>query len=130
MVIGIMRAGYQAFPISPRNSPVAVAHLVRQAQSSYMFVSEDRATQRLSATMRAHPSNDGTTSLRVLPMPSSELLFEDLEGSFEPLPPMEHPDCGAPALILHSSGTILTLHHNTPASLTVVLKVPLRFRSL
>ncbi|EEB95171.1 hypothetical protein MPER_05903, partial [Moniliophthora perniciosa FA553] len=45
LVAGIMRAGYQAFPISTRNSAVGIAHLVRTTRVKYMFVGETPANQ-------------------------------------------------------------------------------------
>lgn len=42
-----MRAGYSAFPISTRNSPVAVAHLLREVKVAHVLVGSERALQAL-----------------------------------------------------------------------------------
>ncbi|KAJ8082616.1 putative NRPS-like protein biosynthetic cluster [Marasmius tenuissimus] len=106
LVAGIMRAGYQAFPISTRNSAVGIAHLVRTTRVKYMFVGETPSTQRLAAATCAQPSVDGPVGsyMSVHPMPAFDTLFLP-EAQFVPLPPMVHPQPKHGALILHSSGT-------------------------
>ncbi|KAL0570905.1 hypothetical protein V5O48_011045, partial [Marasmius crinis-equi] len=106
LVAGIMRAGYQAFPISTRNSAVGIAHLVRTTRVKYMFVGETPSTQRLAAATCAQPSIDGPVGsyMSVHPMPMFDALFLPPED-FVPLPPMVHPQPKHGALILHSSGT-------------------------
>lgn len=47
-----MRAGGVAFPVSPRNSPAAVAHLLTKTNSHDVFVSPDRAMQDLMAAAK------------------------------------------------------------------------------
>ncbi|KAF9465935.1 hypothetical protein BDZ94DRAFT_1296127 [Collybia nuda] len=107
LIVGILRAGYQAFPISTRNSAVAIAHLLRQVNSKYVFVSNGAAIQRLVSTVCAQPLVGGVpgVNLHLLPIPSFVSLFEMSGDMFVPLAPMEHPPDLAPALILHSSGT-------------------------
>lgn len=101
-----MRAGYQAFPISTRNSAIAIAHLLREVKSKYMFVSGDPAIQELTGAICTQPLMRGVSgaNLHILPIPSFESLFEVSDDMFMPLVPMEHPADSAPALILHSSG--------------------------
>jgi long-subunit acyl-CoA synthetase (AMP-forming) len=108
LMVGILRAGYQAFPISTRNSAIAIAHLLQQTGSKYMFVSDDPGIQRLAAAtcIQSSISRIAGVNLHLLPVPSFESLFEVSDDMFSPLIPMEHPAEFAPALILHSSGSI------------------------
>ncbi|KAJ3522383.1 hypothetical protein NM688_g8882 [Phlebia brevispora] len=48
-LVGIMRAGFTAFPISPRNSPVAVAHLIQKTSPVHLVVGPEPAMQELAA---------------------------------------------------------------------------------
>ena len=47
-LVGLMYLAVTPFPISIRNSPIAVAHLARKTGVRYMFVSSDPAMQRLA----------------------------------------------------------------------------------
>ncbi|ESK93540.1 hypothetical protein Moror_1627, partial [Moniliophthora roreri MCA 2997] len=44
---GLMRANYVLFPISPRNSAIAVAHLVAQAKVGHVLVCAEDPTREL-----------------------------------------------------------------------------------
>lgn len=76
MIMSIMRAGYIAFPISPRNSPAAVAHLMSKVGVKHAFIGREQTMIDLG--------NKALTILRVqyLTIPEPELfpipLFEDL----------------------------------------------------
>lgn len=111
LIIGILRAGYTAFPISPRISAAGVAHLLQQTRARYMFVSDDMAMQSLAAAACDHPSIGGTVgaSVDLLRTPSFERLFgQSSEASapdFIPLPPMTPPAMGDPAIITYSCGS-------------------------
>ncbi|KAF9556258.1 acetyl-CoA synthetase-like protein [Agrocybe pediades] len=43
LIMSIMRAGYTAFPISPRNSPMAVAHLINKVGVKHIFLGREQA---------------------------------------------------------------------------------------
>ncbi|KAJ7596093.1 hypothetical protein C8J56DRAFT_395210 [Mycena floridula] len=114
LLAGIMRAGYQAFPISSRNSAMGIAHLIQKTRTKYLFVSADSAVQRLALGACEHPSIGGSvgSNLHILDMPAFETLLGPSSASmgipqeeFAPLPPMIPPDCSDPAFILHSSGS-------------------------
>ena len=102
--MGIQRAGFTAFPISPRNSPVAIAHLLTKTRTTHVLVGVEQALQDLVET-----------SLKMITDPefacptTSQLpLFEDLyvtpaSHAFEPLPPVK-PTMDSVACIMHSSG--------------------------
>ncbi|KAK0449007.1 NRPS-like enzyme [Desarmillaria tabescens] len=94
VVAGIIRAGYTAFPISTRNSPAAVAHLLESTGCKNLFVSADPAMQEVAQM------NDG---INAMPTPTFEDLYTKDDAS-EPLPRMR-PDWEQLALIMHSSGS-------------------------
>ncbi|KAJ7206143.1 hypothetical protein B0H12DRAFT_1243356 [Mycena haematopus] len=103
VIAGIMRAGCQAFPVSPRNSDVAIAHLLQSTDCTHVFVSADNAMQSLVRAAAGKLSMLGR-EVKFLPMPT----FEDLFAPSDPvisLPPMCKVGLDAPAVILHSSGS-------------------------
>ncbi|KAF8989919.1 hypothetical protein BDQ17DRAFT_1393209 [Cyathus striatus] len=107
LIVGILHAGYQAFPISPRNSPAGVAHLLQTTGTKYLLLSHDPGIQRLAALTCAQPSMRVLASRpEMLPLPTFEYLFGTSEDDFEPLPMSFHPEPSTPALILHTSGSM------------------------
>lgn len=105
LLLGIMRSGCVAFPISPRNSPAAVAHLIQQTDSHHVFVSSDHAMQSLTA--RAKAIIPGSYDLVIHATPNFEELFPASdELSLEPnfVPPRKGPQ--EVATIYHSSGNV------------------------
>jgi acyl-CoA synthetase (AMP-forming)/AMP-acid ligase II len=103
VIAGILRAGYQAFPISPRNSDLAVAHLVQSTACSHIFVSADPAMQKLAGAAGDKISALGG-ELNIVAIPTFEELF-DSSVALGPIPQMEKFGLDEPAVILHSSGT-------------------------
>lgn len=102
-MIGAFRTGWTLFPISPRNSPQAVAHLLRETGVTHIFVSVEASVQQLAddAIRRLE-----SMVVQKLPMPTFSLLFtsENSESEFEPEPLGEfHMD--DKAFVFHSSGT-------------------------
>ena len=105
LIAGVIRAGYTVFPISPRNSAQAIAHLLAKTDTSHLFVGAEASLQELAAA-----SLDGLSRERdaKLPKLSTMPLFEDLylddhETTFKPLPSYK-PDWNDSAFIVHSSG--------------------------
>ena len=99
--VGVMYLGLTPFPISTRNSAVAVAHLVSKTGVKQMFVSSDPAMQRLAQEANEHLAKDGL-EFEVLPMP----LFEDIygPGGDEEFVPMAKLTEERKSIVLHSSG--------------------------
>ncbi|KAK0492004.1 NRPS-like enzyme [Armillaria luteobubalina] len=93
VVAGIIRTGYSAFPISTRNSPAAIAHLLESTGCKNLFVSADPAIQEVISMQEG---------INTISMPTFEDLY--LKNEFEPLPHVR-PDWEQPALIMHSSGS-------------------------
>ncbi|PBK87982.1 acetyl-CoA synthetase-like protein [Armillaria gallica] len=85
VIAGIIRAGYTAFPISTRNSPAAVAYLLKSTGCKNLFE---------LARMQ--------NGINTIPMPTFEDLY--LKNDSEPLSHVR-PDWEQLALIVHSSGS-------------------------
>ncbi|KDQ07667.1 hypothetical protein BOTBODRAFT_166803 [Botryobasidium botryosum FD-172 SS1] len=104
---GIIRAGYTAFPISPRNSPEAVAHLLHQTGSTHLVVGNEQALRELaqSALGLVARQHQRASAIVDIPIPAFGDLYIENDVDFEPLPPMVTPDFTQTALILHSSGS-------------------------
>lgn len=105
-MVGIVRAGHIAFPISPRNSPAAVAHLLSKTSAEYVFVGPEGSLQNLAnETMKILGNNDTTRlpSLNTIPL-FPELYRENDVPNFQLLP-VYKPKWDDAAIILHSSGT-------------------------
>ncbi|KAJ7600479.1 NRPS-like enzyme [Mycena floridula] len=88
LIAGIMRAGSVPFPLSPRNPPAAIAHLLRTSGCKSWFVSSEPSTLELASF-------------------DFDELFEKEGADWTPLPVLKAVDPQGPCLILHSSGTTL-----------------------
>ncbi|KAF5379549.1 hypothetical protein D9757_009276 [Collybiopsis confluens] len=112
-IVGLIRAGYIPFPISPRNSAVAVAHLISKTNTRHIFVSGDPAMQKLAenslALLRENTENEVVQVPKTLDcyrMPYFLELYGYQESlTSEPLPDLRGIRQDSPALIMHSSGT-------------------------
>lgn len=105
---GIIRANFIAFPVSPRNSATAVAHLINAVGITHILIGHEKSMVDLA--------NDAfailTSSYPSTPLPSHSPipLFKDLflssnasTVSFHDIP-YERTDPDAVIFILHSSG--------------------------
>ncbi|KAI0272871.1 acetyl-CoA synthetase-like protein [Russula aff. rugulosa BPL654] len=104
--VGILRAGFSIFPISPRNSPEAVAHLLKKTGSKYILVGGEPMLQKLANTALELLRADGHHEIPSSHMPHFEDLYpeDDSDSEFENYPTVKF-DLEAPSLILHSSGS-------------------------
>lgn len=103
VIAGIIRAGYTAFPISTRNSPAAVAHLLQKVNVAHVLVGSESALQALIAESLALVKDQAQ------PPTSPMLSFSDIYSAedrehFFALPSVKHGVDDA-AYILHSSGS-------------------------
>lgn len=96
-----MRAGYTVFPISARNSPAAVAHLLKKANVTHLFVGQDG---NVPSVIDAAYNMLEDSRPKTFPMPTYQDLFSDSDENSKPLP-FERPSFSAVAMILHSSGS-------------------------
>lgn len=97
-----MRAGLTVFPISVRNSPAAVAHLLSAKSVSHIFVGAERAHHELVAAALTVLTETELPRPPISPLPSFQDLYADGKA-FEALPSVTL-SMTAPAAILHSSG--------------------------
>ncbi|KAF5366566.1 hypothetical protein D9758_008985 [Tetrapyrgos nigripes] len=106
LILGIMHAGYTPFPISIRNSDIAVAHLLESTNAKHVFVSPDAVMQNLavSACKQLNSQLDATDEgyAKALETPVFGDFFKP--GSIEAATP-KHIVIDDIALSLHSSGT-------------------------
>ncbi|KAF7798676.1 hypothetical protein EIP86_009900 [Pleurotus ostreatoroseus] len=105
LVAAIIRAGHVVFPISPRNSPAAIAYLLSKMGAMYIFVGSEDALQDLAAAAFRNLSD----SKNRVPIQAQFPTFADayeagIDDPFEPLPPLQF-EWNDPLVILHSSGS-------------------------
>lgn len=105
LVQGIIRAGLQPFPISPRNSPAALAHLLQKTKTAYLYVSGDPNMTALSGAGLKAAAAAGH-AVEKLALPKFHDLYEaPHEDDALPVPPATPvEDLDTVALYLHSSG--------------------------
>lgn len=107
-----MRAGFRAFPISPRNSERGVANLLQKMRVSHLIISKDEAIQRTaSAACRDVQNDEASLKVTILDAPTFSDLFSSQAQGFTALSPLQGTNADDIALILHSSGKNLTSHH-------------------
>ena len=95
-----MHNGLVPFPISLRNSPFAVAHLIRSTNASAVYVNQNSANHRLAVEASEILAKEGI-SLLILFVPK----YEDLYCvTTMPDVALVKVDQDHPSLILHSSG--------------------------
>ncbi|KAF8581155.1 acetyl-CoA synthetase-like protein [Ramaria rubella] len=101
LMLGVIRAGYQCFCISPRNSVAGVRHLLKAVGVSEIVVHDTGVTKALATAATAGVE----TPIHFMPPPEFHDLFPEDTSSFEPFlsKPFKGVDC--PAIIMHSSGS-------------------------
>ncbi|KAG7442861.1 acetyl-CoA synthetase-like protein [Guyanagaster necrorhizus] len=99
--IGMFRAGIPFLALSPRNSPAALAHLLRTTEPTHLFVSADASLLELARD--SFKFLDGSHVPEIAYMPSYEDLYIK-NGSFIRLPPRGQ-DLTTRTVIAHSSGS-------------------------
>ncbi|KAF9034495.1 acetyl-CoA synthetase-like protein [Hymenopellis radicata] len=101
MFVGMFRGGIPFFPISPRNSPAAIAHLLKTTRPSHLFISSDTPMQELMAESMALLEENDKPIVAAMP------VYEDIytgEREFQELPPKPR-DLSATRIVAHSSGS-------------------------
>jgi acyl-CoA synthetase (AMP-forming)/AMP-acid ligase II len=109
--VGILRAGFAMFPISPRNSPEAVAHLLKKTGTNHLLVGGEPMLQKLAAASAELLRAGGYPEISVSHMPHFEDLYPrgDSDNEFKHYPTVKF-DHDAPSLIMHSSGQCTGSH--------------------
>ncbi|KAJ6483684.1 hypothetical protein DFH09DRAFT_1211912 [Mycena vulgaris] len=103
LIAGIMLAGYLPFPLSPRNSDAAVAHLLRSTSCAHIFVSADPSMQKLAGAAQSKLLDLGR-DLKIMSLPTFEDLFEPSSVP-ETVFPIKTAALDDPIVIMHSSGS-------------------------
>jgi subtilisin family serine protease len=102
--MGVMRAGFVPFPISNRNSPAAVADLLKSTKSMYWYTTTDPATQQAVDGALAQLAESERPKMLTAPWYGdlyNEAVFA--KELLPPLPPVTN-DIEHAGVILHSSG--------------------------
>ena len=104
MQLAVVRAGYTAFPISTRNSALAVVHLLTKTHIGHLIVGPEEPLQRLAhdALKKMEEQGQDVPSMSTMP------VFEDLyreEENFTLLSEYKE-DMLEVTLYLHSSGLL------------------------
>jgi acyl-CoA synthetase (AMP-forming)/AMP-acid ligase II len=109
--VGILRAGFAVFPISPRNSPEAIAHLLKKTGVNHLLVGGEPMLQKLATASLELLRVDGQPKTAISHMPHFEDLYphNGLDGEFKHYPAVKF-NLNAPSLILHSSGQHILAH--------------------
>ncbi|KAJ4493538.1 hypothetical protein C8J55DRAFT_602138 [Lentinula edodes] len=96
VLLGVLRAGMTAFPISPRFSPDIIAHLISVVKPSHILVNTERLPliNQIIALSKYRPE--------VLQMPEYSTIFS--EGPYS-IPETHSRPMDTTALIIHSSGS-------------------------
>ncbi|KAF8889040.1 acetyl-CoA synthetase-like protein [Infundibulicybe gibba] len=98
-LVGVLRAEIPIFPISPRNSPAAIAGLISVTRPTVLLISVEESIQEL---VRASLLETEEKPL-VHQMPRYEELYLE-NPTFTPLPPRRR-DLDAIMLLMHTSGS-------------------------
>ena len=103
--VGILRAGFAVFPISPRNSPEAVAHLLKMTGAHHLLVGGEPMLQKLAAASLELLRAGDHPEVFQSGMPCFEDLYsyDSPDSEFKHYPPVKF-NRNATSLILHSSG--------------------------
>ncbi|KAI0353748.1 acetyl-CoA synthetase-like protein [Trametes cingulata] len=101
LLVGVMYLGYTPFPISVRNSSLAVAHLVRMTCVHSLLVSQDASMQRVAQEVQQQLAKEGY-EVSLLEVPTFEDIYNGNETCDIDIGPV---GADKPAIILHSSGS-------------------------
>ncbi|CAA7263094.1 unnamed protein product [Cyclocybe aegerita] len=106
VAIGLVKAGFVPFPISPRNAPPAIIKLLQDASCSTIV-----GTRTTLKGLFDELARISSMDLNILESPTLDALFpmlgtESETDPFEPYPPPpSRPNLDAVAMYLHSSGS-------------------------
>lgn len=106
--LSILRTGATLFPISPRNSAPAIAHLLRTTGVTAILVGSEPSSNRLASAAFDIIRGSGGTLPGVAQMPTFDEMFlacsAGLIDTEDFLPPLGRRQQDRAGLIVHSSG--------------------------
>lgn len=101
--LGIIRAEAVVFPISPRNSAPAVAHLINKTGSQHIIITSDLRPLIDVAIIILKEQGFRIPAIQLMPT-FRELFPDDDSDNFEYLPEPKLKGLDDPVCLLHSSG--------------------------
>ncbi|KAF9561000.1 acetyl-CoA synthetase-like protein [Agrocybe pediades] len=106
-MVSIMRAGHTVFPISPKNSAAAVAHLISKVRVGHIFLGSDAAISELGvkALQIVKAEHPGLPAPSVSPMVVYRDLYTDSVAHDDAVLPPENKGPNHVAMYLHTSGS-------------------------
>ncbi|KAJ7123310.1 hypothetical protein C8R43DRAFT_44110 [Mycena crocata] len=104
LMFGAVRAGCTVFPLSTRNSDVAIAHLIAESGIKYLLISQDGHMQDIARKANAllHARN---VNIEILPIPTYEEVSDTQRTDLDALPPLQAIPDERVLVIAHSSGS-------------------------
>ncbi|KAF9463989.1 putative nonribosomal peptide synthetase [Collybia nuda] len=108
-VTGLMRTGFVPFPISPRLSPPAVAHLLKKTSCHRLIATQDTLRGLISGVKAELAKDDAQFELSVEEVPNIRQVFPKLGAEVADDPFERYPTLPVsielPVMYLHSSGS-------------------------
>ncbi|KIK65759.1 hypothetical protein GYMLUDRAFT_194612 [Collybiopsis luxurians FD-317 M1] len=110
LITGIIKAGLVPFPISPRNSPAALLHLIRKTSTRRLLTTQATLRGILDGLRAEIEMTDPSYALSIEEVPSLQEAFprlgkETAQDPFSPFAPSFSPKDSDKGIYLHSSGS-------------------------
>ncbi|KAF9062745.1 hypothetical protein BDP27DRAFT_1427576 [Rhodocollybia butyracea] len=110
LITGIMKAGLVPFPISPRNAPMALLHLIRKTSAHRVLMTQTTLRGVVDGLKAEIQMTDPIYVLSIEEVPSLQQVYpclgqETAQDPFEPIKAIVSPKDSDKALYLHSSGS-------------------------
>ncbi|KAJ7122205.1 hypothetical protein C8R44DRAFT_705178 [Mycena epipterygia] len=104
LIFGTLRAGCTVFPLSTRNSDVAIAHLIAESGVKYLLVSQDTHMQEI-ARKANNVLHSKHIHIKMIPIPTYEEISTNEHADLDALPPLQPIEDERVLIIAHSSGS-------------------------
>ncbi|KAF7349900.1 Acetyl-CoA synthetase-like protein [Mycena venus] len=104
LLFGTLRAGCPVFPLSTRNSDVAIAHLIAESGVKYLLVSQDAHMQDIARKANGILQSKNIHITLIL-IPTYEEICADEHKDRDTLPPLQPIEDDQVLILAHSSGS-------------------------
>lgn len=104
-VTGIIRAGYTVLLLSPRNSPPALAHLLKSTKCRMLVHSTDKFIEEVLAETLELLRESGEAPMSLCHLPGYSETY-GRQDHVQPLPRLSNVHSNDLAVILHTSGLL------------------------